>query len=151
LARSIGKLAVDRTRRGAHRAAGAQTLLEHPQFQVEAAWIERAVRLAKPCRQQPALAGAQLLHGCGGQCVAVKTTVPTERHPLRHAHLLSVALRLLHPEDEARALRPKLRQASDDAGELQVLAFQVGGKQLRQPIAGPPASAAESRQGQRQA
>ncbi len=124
VAHGLSQLAVDGTGGGAHRAAGAQALLEHPQLQVEAAGIERAVRLAQPHRQQPALAGPQLLQRRGQQRVAIEAAVPAERHPSGHAHRPAVALRLLHPKDEARALRPRLRQAGDDAGELQVLPFQ---------------------------
>jgi len=61
----LGQDAVKRAFADAHRAAGADALLEEPQRQVETVRVEAAVRLAQARGQRPALAGAQVGRGLG--------------------------------------------------------------------------------------
>ena len=70
------------------------------------------MRLAQPCRQQPALAGAQFLRRRTQQGIAVEAAVPAQRYQSGHLHRLADQQRLFDAEDEARALRPGLRGKS---------------------------------------
>ena len=88
------------------------------------------MRLAQAHREAPALAGAQGLARLHERRVLVVAGVPAEREQARHAGRRPAPG--IDFEAKAQPARPLLRQAGDDAGDDDVLAFELGRQHLGQ-------------------
>ncbi len=142
----VPRLAFDelRRRRVAHGGRRSHALLEQRELVVEAVRVDVAVRLAQLERETPALASAELELRQRQRGVFMETAVPADRDERRHGHGLALARGRLDLEAKAQPRRAALRQARDDADDLQLLAFERRRQVLRQPVGRTPAGGTEA-------
>ena len=132
LDRVAGAGVEQRRRRLAHVAGGANALLEQRELVVEAVRVQVAVRPAQAHREAPALAGAQRRARLDERGVLVKARVPAEREQRRNAGRRAA---FVDREAEAQPARALLRQAGDDAGDDDVVPFELGRQRIGKPHA----------------
>jgi hypothetical protein len=110
-------------------------------FDVEAVWIDGAVRAFEPKRQSPAFPGGNGRHGI--DFVAVfPLRVPRQRQSRRHDR--AVRFDPLHRECEARATRRGLRGLVDDADDGDIDALPFGWKLISETRLSAPRGVAEA-------
>jgi hypothetical protein len=142
---------VQQLARAAHAARRAQALLEEPQLGVEAVGIERAVRQLQAHGQAPALARADGRRHLGPGRIVTRRAAPGQPDARRDAGrgcaCIGAAIapgarqraRRLDGEREALAFVNELRHLVDDADELDVAPFPLGGERVREARVGMPA------------
>jgi hypothetical protein len=127
--------------RGADVAGGAQVPLQRPRLEVVGMRIGERARPLQARREAPALAGDDLRRTSRIACPAI--AIPGERDERGKRHVR--ANRVLDLEGEARAALRELRQAGDDAGDLDIRVFQRTGQRFREAHLGAPRRISEAR------
>lgn len=135
----------------AHAALRPQSLLEKPQFGIEAIGIHQAVQPTQPHLKTPTLSGSGLLGGLQGQCIKalpVPATPPAQLKVPRHDHRLSARPSSggFDFEAKAQSVVTPLRQGCDHPLERQQLTFKGGIERLGESVTGTQIGAAKADQ-----